>query len=59
MTTDVNENLLAWLKDAHAMEQQAEHMLKAQASRIDHYPELKARLEAELAALRRGKSESV
>ena len=35
MTTDVNENLLAWLKDAHAMEQQAEHMLKAQASRLD------------------------
>ena len=48
MTTDVNENLLAWLKDAHAMEQQAEHMLKAQASRIDHYPELKARLESHL-----------
>ncbi|GAB2577844.1 ferritin-like domain-containing protein [Dyella jejuensis] len=42
------ENLLDWLRDAHAMEQQAEQMLKAQASRIQHYPELKARLEAHL-----------
>ena len=48
MTTDVNENLLEWLKDAHAMEQQAEHMLKAQAGRIEHYPELKARIESHL-----------
>ncbi|HZG18553.1 MAG TPA: DUF892 family protein [Herbaspirillum sp.] len=48
MTTDLNDNLLAWLKDAHAMEQQAEQMLKAQASRIEHYPELKARLESHL-----------
>lgn len=40
-----NENLLAWLRDAHAMEQQAEQMLKAQASRLEHYPALKARIE--------------
>lgn len=26
------ENLLDWLRDAHAMEQQAEQMLKAQSS---------------------------
>ncbi|MCW5299884.1 ferritin-like domain-containing protein [Herbaspirillum lusitanum] len=45
MTTSPNENLLDWLRDAHAMEQQAEHMLKAQAERIEHYPELKARIE--------------
>lgn len=39
------ENLLDWLRDAHAMEQQAEKMLKAQAERLEHYPELKARIE--------------
>jgi ferritin-like metal-binding protein YciE len=45
---DQNENLLDWLRNAHAMEQQAEQMLKAQASRIQHYPQLKARIEAHL-----------
>lgn len=43
-----NENLLDWLRNAHAMEQQAEQMLKTQASRIQHYPELKARIEAHI-----------
>lgn len=40
----VNDNLLDWLRDAHAMEQQAESMLKGQAERLEHYPELKARI---------------
>jgi ferritin-like metal-binding protein YciE len=44
MTTR-KENLLDWLRDAHAMEQQAEQMLSAQAKRIENYPELKARIE--------------
>ena len=44
MTTDVNENLNDWLRDAHAMEQQAEKMLTAQAERLEHYPELRARI---------------
>lgn len=48
MATTPNENLLNWLKDAHAMEQQAEQMLKAQARRIEHYPELKMRIESHL-----------
>jgi ferritin-like metal-binding protein YciE len=39
------ENLLDWLRDAHAMEQQAEKMLKAQSERLEHYPELKARID--------------
>ena len=34
-----------WLRDAHAMEEQAETMLKAQATRLDHYPELRQRIE--------------
>ena len=42
--TDVMKNYIDWLRDAHAMEQQAEQMLKAQSSRIEHYPELEARI---------------
>ena len=44
MTTP-REQLLLSLRDAHAMEKQAETMLKAQAGRLQHYPELKARIE--------------
>ena len=40
----VNENLNDWLRDAHAMEQQAEKMLTAQAERLEHYPALKTRI---------------
>src|SRR5690606_31184649 len=46
--TDAREHLLDWLRDAHAMEQQAEQMLKAQAARIENYPALKARIEVHL-----------
>jgi ferritin-like metal-binding protein YciE len=42
------ENLLDWLRDAHAMEQQAENMLKAQSERLEHYPKLKARIDEHL-----------
>lgn len=42
------EILAQWLRDAHAMEEQAESMLKAQASRLENYPELKARIEQHL-----------
>lgn len=45
MTTSKQEHLLDWLRDAHAMEQQAEQMLTAQAKRLEHYPDLKARIE--------------
>jgi ferritin-like metal-binding protein YciE len=45
---DLQENLIDWLRDAHAMEQQAEQMLKAQAARIEHYPKVKARIEEHL-----------
>jgi len=44
MTTP-QEHLLDWLRDAHAMEQQAEKMLKAQSERLEHYPQLKARID--------------
>ena len=37
-----------WLRDAHAMEKQAESMLESMASRIDNYPELRSRIERHL-----------
>jgi ferritin-like metal-binding protein YciE len=42
------ENLLEWLRDAHAMEKQSEHALRAQARRISNYPGFKASLEQHL-----------
>lgn len=44
MTTAANDHLNDWLRDAHAMEKQAETMLTAQAERLEHYPELRARI---------------
>jgi ferritin-like metal-binding protein YciE len=44
MTTSADDNLNDWLRDAHAMEKQAEQMLTAQAERLEHYPELRARV---------------
>ena len=37
-----------WLRDAHAMEKQAESMLKSMSGRIDNYPDLRARIEQHL-----------
>ena len=44
MTTTADDNFNDWLRDAHAMEKQAEQMLTAQAERLEHYPELRARI---------------
>lgn len=44
-TQQPQENLLDWLRDAHAMEQQAETMLSSQSGRLEHYPVLKARID--------------
>ncbi len=41
---DIQTNFLAWLRDAHAMEEQAVTMLTAQAQRLESYPELRARI---------------
>lgn len=43
--TDITERVDQWLRDAHAMEEQAETMLNSQAVRIENYPNLKARTE--------------
>lgn len=48
-----DERLLQWLRDAHAMEEQAETMLSSQARRIENYPQLKAKLEQHLEETRR------
>lgn len=42
------EELLHALRDAHAMEAQAETMLRGQAKRLAHYPALRARVERHL-----------
>ncbi len=39
------KHLEDWLRDAHAMENQAEKMLKAHASRLENYPLLQRRIE--------------
>jgi ferritin-like metal-binding protein YciE len=39
------EHLVDWLRDAYAMEKQAESMLRAQSGRLENYPELKARID--------------
>jgi ferritin-like metal-binding protein YciE len=46
-------NLMAWLRDAHAMEEQAVTMLNSLASRTGDYPDLKARIEQHLLETRR------
>ncbi|MCJ1886973.1 DUF892 family protein [Pseudomonas sp. LA21] len=46
--TSKRDNLRDWLRDAHAMEEQAEQMLKAQSGRLEHYPQLKSRIEQHL-----------
>jgi ferritin-like metal-binding protein YciE len=45
MTQTANEYLDQWLRDAHAMEQQAETMLNSQSGRLEHYPQLKQKME--------------
>lgn len=42
--TVAREHLLDWLRDAHAMEEQAETMLKGMEGRLEHYPELRTRI---------------
>lgn len=47
--SNVREHFLEWLRDAHAMEEQAESMLNSMADRIDDYPELQQRLKLHIA----------
>jgi ferritin-like metal-binding protein YciE len=47
------ENLAAWLRDAHAMENQAIEILEKQVSRLEHYPALRAKVSSHLDESRR------
>lgn len=44
--TEARENFTDWLRDAHAMEKQAETMLSATEERLENYPELRSKLQA-------------
>ncbi|GAB1582776.1 ferritin-like domain-containing protein [Phyllobacterium phragmitis] len=45
---NMDDWLNQWLRDAHAMEEQAEQMLSGQVSRLENYPQLRARIEQHL-----------
>jgi ferritin-like metal-binding protein YciE len=45
MMATMDGRLNQWLRDAHAMEVQAAHILAAQSKRMQNYPELRARVE--------------
>jgi ferritin-like metal-binding protein YciE len=45
---EAREWLIQWLRDAHAMEEQAETMLSGQLSRLENYPELSNRIQLHL-----------
>lgn len=42
--SDSREWLVQWIRDAHAMEEQAETMLNGQFNRLENYPELSERI---------------
>lgn len=44
----VQENFIAWLRDAYAMEQQAVEILERQAPRLDDYPDMQAKIREHL-----------
>ncbi len=46
--SEADERLLHWLRDAHAMEKQAETMLHGMEERIENYPHLRKRLSQHL-----------
>jgi len=51
--SEAREWLIQWLRDAHAMEEQAETMLNGQLSRIENYPELSDRVRMHLEETKR------
>jgi ferritin-like metal-binding protein YciE len=46
--SEAREWMVQWLRDAHAMEEQAETMLSGQLSRLENYPELSNRIQLHL-----------
>lgn len=45
---DLNNTVADWLRDAHAMEQQAEKLLTSFSDRLESYPEFKSQLIAHI-----------
>lgn len=43
--TNPKEHLADWLRDAHAMEQQSATMMRRLVDRLEHYPELRGRIQ--------------
>ncbi|RWM69196.1 MULTISPECIES: DUF892 family protein [Mesorhizobium] len=46
--TEPKERLVQWLRDAHAMEEQAETILSGQIERLENYPEIRDRMNTHL-----------
>ncbi len=46
--TAPRDHLLDWLRDAHAMEEQAKSLLQTQIDRLEHYPEALPRIKQHL-----------
>lgn len=48
MSDSRKENFLTWLRDAHALEEQAEQLFEGQAARYADYPNIQVSLSAEI-----------
>ncbi|MBL4918909.1 ferritin-like domain-containing protein [Szabonella alba] len=53
MDDNIRENYVAWLRDAHAMEEQALTMMRGKLSRLENYPELSARIKTHISETER------
>ncbi len=51
--TEYRQSLIAWLRDAHAMENQAINILDSQAKRLEHYPDLREKARTHMEQSRR------
>lgn len=56
-TTSIHSHYHDWLRDAHAMEKQAETMLEQMANRLENYPQLRARIELHIEETRQQQAE--
>jgi ferritin-like metal-binding protein YciE len=59
MAAGARKHLLDRLRNAHAMEKQAERMLEGQIGRLEHYPDLRRKLEEHLAETRQQEKQMV
>ena len=50
---NTDDTFVSWLRDAHAMEEQAEQVLSSLARRLDSFPDLKSQIERHLEVTRR------